>query len=136
MDKEENSKELGLDITAMSMLTSSNRKPNDINLMEIVRLHLVEYISDEAAKMLMDDPSMVGVYELPSAQQRLFINRWLMRALLIFRNNSGINVTNTVIMLSNEGYIEDWVKIFKMIILPFLVNNSILGVPKVALATK
>lgn len=136
MDKEENSKELGLDITAMSMLTSSNRKPNDINLMEIVRLHLVEYISDEAAKMLMDDPSMVGVYELPSAQQRLFINRWLMRALLIFRNNCGINVTNTVIMLSNEGYIEDWVKIFKMIILPFLVNNSILGVPKVALATK
>ena len=136
MNKEENSKELGLDITAMSMLTSSNRKPNDINLMEIVRLHLVEHISDEAAKMLMDDPSMVGVYKLPSAQQRLFINRWLMRALLIFRNNSGINVTNTVIMLSNEGYIEDWVKIFKMIILPFLVNNSILGVPKVALATK
>ena len=123
-------KELGLDVVTMSMLSPANKKPNDINLMEIVRLHLVEYISDEAAAVFMNDPSLIGVYDLSSEQQRLFINRWLVTTLLIFRTHSGVNVTNTIIMLANDGYIEDWVKIFKMIILPFIINNSVLGLTK------
>jgi len=106
-------------------------KPKEFEELDLVYLtgeHIKVSISESASKLFLEDPVIKDVSKLNSTAQRVIINRYFTDLLLKFRANNDVNVSEMLVLLVNDGYDEDWFKLFNLIIAPFIKEHAILGI--------
>ena len=103
------------------------RQTNDVDMVGMVGLILKDMVHEIAAHTFINDPMISNVKDLSSASQRVIINRYFINLFLKYRFTSGNNVELQILSLVNDGFIEDWFKLFKLYIIPFIKDNKILG---------
>lgn len=117
---------LGIDQNNVSMFYAP-RQVNDVDMVGMIDLILKEMIHEVAAHTFINDPMIKNIKDLSSASQRVIVNRYFISLFLRYRFFSGKNVEMQILSLVNDGYIEDWFKLFKLYIVPFIKDNKILG---------
>ena len=117
---------LGIDQNNVSMFYTP-RQSYDVDMVGMIDLILKEMIHEVAAQTFINDPMIKDIKDLSSASQRVIVNRYFISLFLRYRFLSGKNVEMQILSLVNDGYIEDWFKLFKLYIVPFIKDNKILG---------
>ena len=100
----------------------------DIDLVYITSEHLKVSVSASVSKRFLADSMIADVADSNSMAQRVIINRYFTKAFLSFRANNDVNITDMLVLLVNDGDYEDWFKIFRLVIAPFIKEHSVLGV--------
>jgi len=98
-----------------------------MDLFSLVVLNLREEYSEEAANELINSPYVASVVNNSETMQRIAINRYLTAAILKFRAVTNVDMSNLLFMLVNDGTTEEWMDLFKKVILPTLKEYKILG---------
>jgi len=106
------------------------------NLVDLIAGHIGAAVSIAGKDKFLNNPIIKAVRTEHPGLQRMNINRYLLRELLKFKaSNPDVNVVKTVVFLSNDGFNTDWVKVFKMLVMPFMIKHQIFGA-KLALGSK
>lgn len=101
---------------------NEKRGKDDINLINEVREHLVKEGLEINIKNNFDNNSNIiaCVDKIPEVQ-RLHLNAFLSEQMM-YADNPAINERYALIP---DGTIEDWLKLFKEVVTPFLVKNEL-----------
>lgn len=103
-------------------------KPEDVNMIALVTLHLASSLSEVEVSLFQKDPLVDSVKGLIPASQRININRYFINLLMCFRASKSINVVDISQYLINDGSLEDWFKLFNEFIMPFLKEHKVFNI--------
>jgi len=78
------------------------------------------------ANKFICDPRIVSIKNTHSAVQRVFINQFIMETLLKYRSSHPLNVSEALMLLINDATVNDWFKILREYVFPFMKKNNII----------
>jgi len=98
-----------------------------INLVSIVYDHIVVLYSKEAANKFAADKMIKDIAAAEEPMQRMIINRYIVRILLVYRSLKNVDVSGIITMATAEGVTEDWLTILRMVVIPFLSKQDVIN---------
>lgn len=117
---------LGLNQQTIAMYATP-MSSNEIDMVYHTGVILKDMVHENASNIFLTHPYIVTVNGLTSGSQRVMINRFFVELLLKYRATSNTSVELYLSYLISDGEIEDWFKLFKEIIIPFIKENKLLG---------
>lgn len=101
------------------------REPTDIDLVNLIYMHLNSHINADVANLFINDVSITTIKDSPSYVQRIILNKYFRDILLMYCGVTKKSVNNTLILLVNDGEVEDWMKLFLQYVFPFIHQNFV-----------
>lgn len=105
---------------------STPRTEEEVNMVFHVTNILKETVGETASINFSNNPMIVTIGNLSTESQRVIINRYFINLFLSYRFVHNKNVELQILSLVNDGYVEDWFKLFKEYIVPFIKENKLL----------
>lgn len=100
-----------------------------INHIQAISGILEKTISPSAKDQFLNNEVIKLSNKLPSSLQRVVINRYFQTTLLQWRARGTVPVYPIIPMLCDDGDDENWLSLFVQFVIPFLRENSIMGIP-------
>ncbi|MDQ6990808.1 MAG: hypothetical protein Q9M11_03650 [Mariprofundaceae bacterium] len=95
-------------------------------ILDVIYANIKNTYSEAAADAFRANPVFSTANDYSDAVQRGLANRVLINKLLVFRATSKVPVVDAIYCLIPDGNNEDWMNVFKMVILPFLKENKVM----------
>ena len=94
-------------------------------ILDVVYINIKEAYSKEEADAFISNKELSGIETCGNEIQRGLANRVLISKLLAFRAKSDVKVVDVIFCLIPDGDNESWLRVFKLVILPFLKENNV-----------
>jgi len=101
---------------------------NELNLVGLIGEHFKASVDITTSNLFIGNSDIASVFTLNQIAQRVTINRYLTRVLLIYRSLTGININNILPYMANDGLTEDWVTVMKEFVVPYFKEQNVLKV--------